>query len=269
MDNRPIGIFDSGLGGLTCVREVLDILPHENIIYFGDTGRVPYGTRSRETVVKYTEQDIRFLKSFDIKFIIIACGTASSAALPDIADRFDTAICGVVQPTARRAAELSRNGRVAVLGTPGTVRSGKYLEEISCCNPEIQILQKACPLFVPIVENGHTRDKLAQLVVEEYLPEVKKFGADTVILGCTHYPLLADVIRDYLGDSVTLVDSGACAAEYAKARLTEWEMLSGSEQQGKTQYFVSDSVDGFETLGGMFLQREISGQVQKIEIERY
>lgn len=269
MDNRPIGIFDSGLGGLTCVREVLDILPHEDIIYFGDTGRVPYGTRSRETIVKYTGQDIRFLRSFDIKFIIIACGTASSAVLPHITQEFDTEICGVVEPAARRAAECTKNGKIAVLGTPRTVSIGKYRDEITKHNPRIQVFQQACPLFVPIVENGHTTDKLAQLVMEEYLPSVKAFGADTVILGCTHYPLLADVIKKYLGSGVALIDSGACAADYVKRQLTRKNMLCGREQRGKTQYFVSDSIEGFEELGGMFLQRELSGQVQKIEIEQY
>lgn len=269
MDNRPIGIFDSGLGGLTCVREVMDIMPNENIIYFGDTGRVPYGTRSRETIVKYTEQDIRFLKSFDIKYIIIACGTASSAALPYIAKKFDTEICGVVEPTASRAAEMTRNGKVAVLGTAGTVNSGKYQEVICGCNSDIQVIQQPCSLFVPIVENGHTHDKLARLVVEEYLPAVKEFGADTVILGCTHYPLLTDLIQEYLGDGVRLVDSGACAAKYAKKQLVEKNMCSNRGKTGETQYFVSDSAEGFEELGGRFLQRELFGQVQKIEIERY
>ncbi len=269
MDNRPIGIFDSGLGGLTCVREVLDIMPNENIIYFGDTGRVPYGTRSKETIVKYTRQDIRFLRSFDIKFIIIACGTASSAALPHITEEFDTEICGVVEPTAFRAAELTRNGRVAVLGTPGTVNSGKYREAICGQDSEIQVLQQACPLFVPIVESGHTKDNLARLVMEEYLPAVKEFGADTVILGCTHYPLLSELIQEYLGDGVTLVNSGACAAEYAKRQMMQGHMLCEREQTGQTQYFVSDSVENFEELGGRFLQRKLSGHVQKIEIERY
>ena len=269
MDNRPIGIFDSGLGGLTCVKEVMRIMPHEDIIYFGDTGRVPYGTRGVETVVKYAGQDIRFLMNFDIKFIIIACGTVSSAALPRINHEYQIEISGVVLPAARKAAETTRNGRIAVLGTNGTVRSGKYCEELLKYNPSFAVMQKACPLFVPLVENGHTGDKVAQLIAEEYLEEVKAFAPDTVILGCTHYPLLAETIQDYLGSGVTLINSGACSAAFAKEYLAGADMLSGRERHGEARYFVSDSAEEFTRLAGAFLQQELHGQVEEIEIENY
>ena len=157
MDMRPIGIFDSGLGGLTCVKEIMKIMPKEDIIYFGDTGRVPYGTRSRDTIVKYVRQDINFLKTFDIKSIIIACGTASSAALPMIEEEFDTDITGVVLPAAKKASGATKSGKIGVIGTEGSVRSGKYKEELLKINPDFLVLQKACPLFVPPVENGYLK----------------------------------------------------------------------------------------------------------------
>lgn len=268
MDNRAIGIFDSGLGGLTCVKKVMELLPGEDIIYFGDTGRVPYGTKSPQTIVKYVRQDINFLKSFDIKFIIIACGTASSAALPLISGEFDTEIIGVVEPACARAVQLTNNGKIGIIGTSGTVKSGKYLQQIKQADPALEVYVKACPMFVPLVENGYTQGRVAQWITEEYLTPVKEAGVDTLILGCTHYPLLREVIRQVMGDRVQLVDAGAQAASTAAEMLKAKDMLCG-RSYGVTRYYVSDSVSGFSELGSIFLEKQIEGSVQKVDIERY
>lgn len=268
MDNRPIGIFDSGLGGLTCVKKVMELLPNEDIIYFGDTGRVPYGSRSSDTIVKYTRQDIRFLKTFNIKFIIIACGTASSAALPMIQDEFSTEIIGVLNPACRAAAKATRNGKIGVIGTAGTVRSGKYAETLQGINPEFQVLSKACPMFVPLVENGYIQSEVTDLIAKEYLKELKTQGIDTLILGCTHYPLLKETIKGIMGETVTLIDAGAEAAIYAKERLTA-NGLQAETKQGKAQYYVSDTVDGFCDLAQVFLEKKMEGNIHRIDIETY
>ncbi len=268
MDNRPIGIFDSGLGGLTCVKKVMELLPGEDIIYFGDTGRVPYGSRSAETIVRYVRQNIRFLKKFDIKFIIIACGTASSAALPMIQDEVDIPVIGVLEPTCQRAAEVTQNQRIGVLGTHGTIRSGKYLETLKNLNPALRLCSQACPMFVPLVENGYLDSPATRLFAEEYLAPLKQADVDTVILGCTHYPLLKPVIQEVMGPAVTLIDAGAQTAVYAKAWLEERDMLS-SKSQGSARYYVSDGVDGFASLAGMFLEKQLDGDVSTVNIEDY
>ncbi len=268
MDQRPIGIFDSGLGGLTCVKKVMELLPGEDIIYFGDTGRVPYGTRSAETVIKYVRQNIRFLKTFDIKYIIIACGTASSAALPMIQDEWDMPIAGVLEPTCKAAVSATRNGKIGVLGTQGTIRSGKYQETIHGINPEIKVFNKACPMFVPLVENGYLDSEATELIAREYLLSLKDEGVDTLVLGCTHYPLLAPVISRIMGEGVTLINAGAETAVSAKEYL-EKNSLLGGQKNGTARYYVSDGVDGFTALAGMFLEKEIEGDVSMVAIENY
>ena len=268
MDNRPIGIFDSGLGGLTCVKKVMEIMPGEDIIYFGDTGRVPYGNKSAEIILKYVRQDIRFLQTFDIKYIIIACGTASSAALPLIQDEFDTDIAGVLEPTCLRAADATKNGRIGVLGTPGTIRSGKYLQTLKRLNSGLEIYTKACPMFVPLVENGYLNGPATEIIAKEYLLPLKKSGIDTLILGCTHYPLLRPVIQTIMGDAVTLIDAGAETAVFVKQQLYERDLLCG-RGHGSAQYFVSDTVEGFTELAGMFLNQKLEGSVHTVNIESY
>ncbi|MBQ7960356.1 MAG: glutamate racemase [Clostridia bacterium] len=268
MDNRPIGVFDSGLGGLTCVREIMKTMPGEDVIYFGDTGRVPYGTRSRETLLKYVRQDIRFLETFDIKMIIIACGTASSAALPQINGEFGSEIIGVVEPAAKAAVKATKNKRIGVLGTNGTVKSGKYPEYIKSLCPDAEVFQCACPMFVPLVENGYAQNPVTRIFAQEYLEEIKKQKVDTLILGCTHYPLLKKTIGEIMGDEVTLIDSGAAAANYAFELLKENNRLS-EKKNGDYSYFVSDSAEVFAELGGMFLSRPIDGRVAKTDIEKY
>lgn len=268
MDNRPIGVFDSGLGGLSCVKEVMKIMPGEDVIYFGDTGRVPYGSRSQETLMKYVRQDIRFLKSFDIKMIIIACGTASSAVLPWIDQEVDTKIAGVVEPAARAAVKASKNKRIGVLGTSSTVRYGKYVEDIKSICSDTEVFQKACPMFVPLVENGYTDSKATEIIALEYLQELKCQNVDTLILGCTHYPLLKGIIQKIMGDDVTLIDSGAAAANSAFEYLKSNDLQS-NKSVGSYKYFVSDAAEDFAKLGGVFLEKPIGENVEKIDIEGY
>ncbi len=268
MDKRPIGVFDSGLGGLSCVKEIMRIMPGEDVIYFGDTGRVPYGSRSQETLMKYVRQDIRFLRTFDIKMIIIACGTASSAVLPWIGSELDTHIMGVVRPASKLAVDTTRTGRIGVLGTSATVKYGKYVEDIKSLSPGAEVFQKACPMFVPLVENGYADKDVTDIIANEYLEEIKEKNIDTLILGCTHYPLLKEKIRKIMGDDVALIDSGAAAADSAYEYLKSNVMLN-SDKAGAYKYFVSDSTEDFAKLGSMFLSKPICENVEKIDIERY
>lgn len=269
MDNRSIGVFDSGLGGLTAVKEIMKLLPDENIVYFGDTSRVPYGTRSKETILKYTYSDINFLLSQDVKMIVIACGTASSAALPEINEEFDVPIFGVVDAGAYEAARVTRNNKIGIIGTPATIKSGAYEKYLEKFNPQAEVYTRACPLFVPLVENGHFNTEVSRLVVKEYLEEIKAAGVDTLILGCTHYPLLMDAISEYMGEGVTLISPGEEVAKYLKKKITEDNRHSGNSDEEKYRYFVSDSVESFEELGSIFLETEINGKVSKIDIEKY
>jgi glutamate racemase len=269
MNNKSIGVFDSGLGGLTAVKQIMKELPNENIIYFGDTGRVPYGTRSPDTILKYTRGDIRFLNSFDVKIIVIACGTASSVALPYVKEEFDTPIVGVVDAAVYKAVRSTKNKKIGIIGTPGTIKSGSYEKLIKAEDNEIRTYTMACPLFVPLVENGHFDTPVTKLVVDEYLREIRNAGVDTLILGCTHYPLLKKVIGEYMGKSVTLIDPGAEVAKYLKKKLSDSMQHDEQAEENRYSYYVSDNVEGFEELGGIFLERKIDGQVKKIDIEKY
>ena len=192
MDQRPIGVFDSGLGGLTAVRELCRLLPGEDVVYFGDTGRVPYGSRSRETIIKYARQDVAFLRTFDLKAILIACGTVSTTALDVLSAENPIPVMGVVEPAARAAARLTRSGNIGLIGTQTSVRSGAYERAIQAENPAVRVIGQPCPLFVPLVENGRFRpgDIVIETVAAEYLAPLKAAGVDTLVLGCTHYPLL-------------------------------------------------------------------------------
>lgn len=267
MDKRAIGVFDSGLGGLTAVKEIMERLPNENLIYFGDTGRVPYGTRSEETIIRYSRQDIRFLQSFDVKMIVVACGTVSSVALPIIKGEFGVPIVGVVEATADAAVKATRNNKIGIIGTQGTISSGAYSRRIHSEKSNIRTYSRACPLFVPLVENGHFDTQVTRLVIEEYLADIKKQGIDTLILGCTHYPLLEKAIADYMGEEVTLINSGA---EVAKSLEREYpELLNKEKNNSKYRYFVSDDTENFEKLASSFLQCDINGQVAKTDIEKY
>lgn len=262
MDLRPIGVFDSGSGGLTAVREIRSILPSENIIYFGDTSRVPYGSRSAEILLHFAKQDVRFLRTFDIKALVVACGTVSTTALPQLqAENGDLPMLGVVEPSCRRAAASTRNKRVGLIATAASVRSGAYERTIAGLDGDITVISKACPLFVPLVENGRFQpgDTVIETVAREYLEPLRDTGIDTLIMGCTHYPLLAEVIGGIMGPDVTLVDSGAEAARSLKRQLTERELLA-DRRGGEMTLYASDRPEDFGALAGMFLGQPCRGR---------
>ena len=271
MDSRPIGIFDSGLGGLTAVRELERILPGEQLIYFGDTGRVPYGSRSPETILKYARQDVAFLRRFDLKAIVIACGTVSTTSLDQLAAEHPLPIRGVVEPAARAAVSATENHQIGLIGTAATIRSGAYERAMRALDPEVQVTARACPLFVPLVENGRTEpgDVVIEQVCADYLAPVKAAGVDTLILGCTHYPLLAKVIGAYMGPGVRLIDVGAACARQVADELAENDRLAPVGTAGSSRYYVSDEVENFAALASRFLGREVGAQVDRVDIDKY
>ena len=271
MDPRPIGVFDSGLGGLTAVRELCRLLPGEDVVYFGDTGRVPYGSRSRETIIKYARQDVAFLRTFDLKAILIACGTVSTTSLDVLSAENPIPILGVVEPAARAAARLTRSGRIGLIGTQTSVRSGAYERAIRAENPAARVFSQACPLFVPLVENGRFRpgDIVIETVAAEYLAPLRAAEVDTLVLGCTHYPLLEEVIAAQMGPAVRLINAGAEGARAAAARLAADDALSGRQEGGSCRYFVSDRQEDFSRLASIFLGWDVTGAVGQVDIGRY
>ena len=270
MHHGAIGVFDSGFGGLTAARQLRHIMPSENIIYFGDTARVPYGGRSRDTLLKYARQDIHFLREFDLKAVVIACGTVSSNCLSELRAENDLPIIGVVEPAVEAAVRATKNGRIGMVATRASVSSGAYERCFREIAPEVQVFSQACPLFVPLVEEGRCEvgDIVIETVAEDYLRELRAQNIDTLVLGCTHYPLIADVIQKVIGEEVTLIDAGAESARATRVLLSENGRLESSGT-GQSRYFTSDRVDGFERLASLFLGEDITGQVQKIDISRY
>ncbi len=269
MNNSAIGVFDSGMGGLTCVKELNKLMPNEDIIYFGDTARIPYGTRSKETILKYAEQDIALMKKHDVKMIIAACGTVSSMVGMNKNAAGDIPFTGVLLPTVQTACSKTKNGKIGVIGTAATIKSGSYGKAIRTIKPDISIIGVSCPLFVPLVENGFAdRDNpVAKLVVEQYLEPIKKDGVDTLILGCTHYPILHDAIADYMGENVELISSGSEAAKYACAFLTGKDMLTERTVEGTISFYSSDSTDLFYENAHAFLGEQIHGTVKQVAME--
>jgi glutamate racemase len=249
---RPIGVFDSGVGGLTVVRELIRQLPHEDIIYFGDTARVPYGIKSKETVIRFSIENILFLLKHNVKFICVACNTVSSFALPEIKNHFKVPIVGVISPGAREAVYATQNKRIGVIGTKGTIKSRAYEIEIKQLDPGVKVAAVACPLFVPFVEEGWVKGDVVAKVIKHYLNPLKDAGVDTLILGCTHYPLLKNAIAEVMGKNVILIDS-------AKQVAIEVNKILGSENllnkngRGKHEFFVSDNPEWFSNLATRFM----------------
>ncbi len=271
MDRRPIGVFDSGLGGLTAVRELARLMPEEELVYFGDTGRVPYGGRSRDILVKYARQDAALLRSFDVKAIVIACGTVSTTALGVLRAENDIPIFGVVEPAVHAALRATRNGRVGLIGTRASIRSGAYERLLAQGRPGVEVTARACPLLVPLVENGRFRpgDTVAETVAAEYLAPIREAGVDTLILGCTHYPLLREVIGRYMGPDTALVDVGAECARWTAAELDRAGLRTDRAQAGRHRFFVSDSTEDFASLASVFLREDVEGEVEQIDITAY
>lgn len=265
---KAIGVFDSGMGGLTCVAEIMKLMPNENIIYFGDTARVPYGNRSRETILEYARQDVNFVKKHDVKMIIAACGTVSSAVGQAKDFGGGVPFTGVVIPAVQAACAATRSGRIGVIGTAATIRSGAYGKAIRTIRQDAVIIGNACPLFVPLVENGITDkdDIVVKTMVSRYLEPIKRKNVDTLILGCTHYPLLRDAIAEYMGEGVKLISSGAEAAKYTMNMLAMNNMLSSRSENGHVTYFTSDSKELFESNAHAFIG-SLNGSVEQISID--
>jgi len=269
MDERPIGVFDSGLGGLTTVKSLASLMPRERIIYLGDTGRVPYGSRSRDTIIKYARQDADFLAGFDIKAMVIACNTVCSTAYNYLDKTYDFPVYEVVVPPAKKAAALTKNRKIGVIGTAATIRSGAYESALKKTVPDIYVLSRPCPLFVPLVENGRTADNdtAALIIAEDYLSTLRYAGIDVLIMGCTHYPLLRGVISKVMGQGVTLVDSGAETAKLVADDITVRGIEAPDGGDGAVKYFVTDSIDEFAALASLFMEADVFGKVEQVTLE--
>ena len=271
MDMRPIGVFDSGLGGLTAVRSLRQILPEENLIYFGDTARVPYGGRARETLLKYARQDVRFLRSFDLKAILVACGTVSTTSLSTLRSENELPIVGVVEPSCQRALTVTKNKRVGIIATLASIRSGAGRPHRRRMDPEVEVISRSCPLFVPLVENGRIEpgDVVIETVAREYLEPMRDEGIDTLILGCTHYPLLTKIISHVMGPDVTLVSAGEESAFELKRLLKAEGLRADESRQGEAEFYVSDRVEDFERIASLFLQEDLRHTARRIDIDQY
>jgi glutamate racemase len=263
---RAIGIFDSGVGGLTVLRELARALPQEDTIYFGDTARVPYGTKSPDTVIRYSQEIASFLMTRDIKLLVVACNTASAVALPALRRQLPIPVVGVIEPGARRAVEVTRSGVVGVIGTAGTIRSSAYSRAIKRLNPTISVLAKPCPLFVPLAEEGWTDNEIARLTAHQYLDELRQAGVDSLVLGCTHYPLLKKIIAEAMGPQVALVDSAEETARTVATILQEKKLLRPAAEQGNHHYYVTDVPAGFIRVGNRFLGGKL-GDVYQVSLD--
>jgi glutamate racemase len=254
---KSIGVFDSGVGGLTVVKELIRQLPYEDIIYFGDTARVPYGIKSRETVIRFSIENILFLLKHEVKLICVACNTVSSVALPVIKNHFRLPLVGVITPGVREAVYATQNKRIGVIGTRGTIKSRTYENEIKQLDPQVKVISMACPLFVPFVEEGWTGGRVVLDVAKTYLRPLKDAGVDTVILGCTHYPLLKPLIKQVMGSRVKLIDSAKQVAMEVKKILATEGLLNQSKHSAKRKFYVSDNPEWFSGLAKRFLGQPI------------
>lgn len=269
MNAKPIAVFDSGLGGLSVVRHLRQILPSEDIVYFGDTARVPYGTKTRATVVNFALDDATFLLQFEPKMVVVACNTASALAMPEITRAMPVPVVGVVEPGARTAAEIAGDGTVVILGTEATINSGAYPAAIAACGVNSRVLQKACPLFVPLVEEGRdSNDPIVRMTVENYLAVLQTEPIRAIVLGCTHYPLLRDAIAAVMGPAVHIVDSGRESSLTVQRHLQTKGELAGATRSGTMRCYVSDNPTRFRDVGSRFLNHAIE-HVEFVDPERY
>ncbi len=270
--NAPVGVFDSGVGGLTVVREIIRQMPDERIVYFGDTARLPYGSKSRDTVIRYSRQNIRFLLTKNVKAIVIACNTASAYALETVEREFGLPILGVIRAGAATAVSATRNGKIGVIGTEGTIGSGIYTEVMKQMDPRVQVTGKACPLFVPLVEEGLLHDSVTDEIASRYLSELKGKFIDTLVLGCTHYPLLRSTVERIMGDDVTLVNPAYETAVELKSLLAKRGLdclpgMAGADPR-KYRFYVSDLADKFTAFATSILPEQVKETI-RINIEEY
>ncbi len=268
--SAPIGVFDSGVGGLTVAREIMRNLPNEDIVYFGDTARVPYGSKSKDNIIRYSRQIIHFLKTKGVKAIVIACNTASALALDTVKDEFDIPIIGVVEPGARAALAVTQTKKIGVIGTEATVRSSMYEKIMQGACPEVEVIAKACPLFVPLVEEGFKKHPVTEEIIDYYLSELTETDIDALILGCTHYPLLRSKIREYLGERITLINPAYETAMDLKKILEEYDMENPDVEgdHGSYSFYVSDAADKFKQFANSILPYDIE-TTKQINIEEY
>jgi glutamate racemase len=250
---KSIGVFDSGIGGLTVVHALMKRLPKENILYFGDTARVPYGTKSAEVVRQYAIEDAQFLMQQGVKMIVVACNTVSAVAMDDLRAHFNIPVIGMISSGARTASQRTKTKNIGVIGTIATIGSGAYTKALQAIYPDCNVVSRACPLFVPIAEEGWGDHHVAQLVSDEYLSSYSKEHIDTLILGCTHYPILRNVIQRTVGSDVVLIDSGEAAAEEVASILEEHDLVNDSTDTPNYAYYVSDVPQRFRELGEIFL----------------
>lgn len=271
--DSAIGVFDSGLGGLTAVRVLRKILPGEKIVYFGDTGRVPYGTRSDEIITKYALDDMNFLSTYGVKAVLVACGTVSSVALDTLKESFDIPVMGVVKSACEKACALTKNKKIALLATPATVKNKAYEKECGNIDASVSVTGVGCPMFVPLVENGYVGNDctVTKLIADEYLMKLREFSPDVIILGCTHYPLIKNLIEERANEiigNVSIVDSGEEAAIAMKKFIEASGLSSNKETIAKPEFYVSDETQNFEASASLFLGEKIS-DVTKIDIGKY
>jgi len=257
-NDKSIGIFDSGVGGLTVVKEILNLLPNENLIYLGDTARVPYGTKSKSTVIKYAESNANFLLSRGIKILVVACNTASAYSLEKLRENISIPVIGVIEPGAKKAASSTRNGNIAVIGTPSTIRSNAYSKALHNIDPKLKVFSKACPLFVALAEEGWHQGEITRKIIETYLDDLLKENIDVMILGCTHYPLLKSAIKEVAGENVLLIDSAEETAKEINEKITPVSIENNNENNSKYEFYLTDDSESFVRIAGKFLGREIS-----------
>jgi glutamate racemase len=262
---KPIGVFDSGIGGLTVLKEILNELPLESTAYLGDTARVPYGIRSPETVTRYSFENTRFLSSRGIKMLVVACNTVSAVSLEAIKKSVSIPVIGVIDPGAKAAVNATKNKRVGVIGTSATIRSNSYTKAIRAADSSVEVFPLPCPLFVPLVEEGWTDGPIVEMTAERYLREVREKGIDTLVLGCTHYPLLKNVLSKIMGPGVTLIDSAIETAAEIKETLGRLSLLKPASGDAAREFYVTDSPDKFIEIGERFMGRKIEF-IRKIEL---
>jgi glutamate racemase len=264
MNSKPIGVFDSGIGGLTVVHALTNRLPHENIVYFGDTARVPYGPKSPQVIREYAAQDVDFLISQDVKMVVIACNTVSGVALDVVMKHAKVPVVGVIIPGAAAAVAATQRKRVGIIGTLATVSSKAYTNAIRQLDKEVEVFAQACPLFVPLAEEGWTHHKATDMIAKEYLFPLKLEKIDALVLGCTHYPILKDAIRNAINGNVTLIDSGEATAVEVERLLDQKDLRNPSKLKPRLQFYVSDLPAKFTEIGERFLGQKM-GRVQRAE----
>ena len=266
LKEKPIGVFDSGIGGLTVVKHLSTVLPNEHIVYFGDTARVPYGSKSNSTVIEYSIQDTNFLLHKNVKVVVVACNTASSIAISDLQKKFSVPIIGVILPGAQMAVNETKNGKIGVIGTRATIGNQAYSKAIKEIKKDIQVIEKACPLFVPLAEEGWTHHRATHEIAEEYLKELREKEIDTLVLGCTHYPILSDVIQEVIGSKVKLIDSGVATAAVVKNEIHKLKFETDHKDHPNLDLFVSDIPTKFQEVAELFLGKKVKKAI-KVNLE--